>query len=247
MDGFAVPAPAQVTQTVGQIKLGNILKKDMMDSKSQKSPFLFYLYLLLFFATWAVYAIWIYPWKETLGNTTLLYAIVNMAIRLLVWVLPVLLFLRYIDHVDPLEYLGLKQNWKKGVLVGVVFSIVNFFLSMLRFGAPHPSIESITWNSVLSTSIFIGFIEEIPFRGFILQKFESQFGFWMANLLSSLLFLGIHLPGWFFLHQFNIINAVSIFLFGALWAILFKYSKSLWSSIIAHSLNDFIAFIVFGL
>jgi membrane protease YdiL (CAAX protease family) len=238
--------PRRLTPAVGQINFRNILTKDTMDNKPKISPFLFYLYLLLFFAAWTAYVIWIYPWKETLGNTTLLYAIVNITIRLLVWVLPVFLFLRHIDHVDPLEYLGLKQNWKKGVIVGIVFSIVNVFLSVLRFGAPHPSIESITWNGILSTSIFIGFIEEIPFRGFILQKFESQFGFWMANLLSSLLFLGIHLPGWFFLHQFNIINAVSVFLFGALWAILFKYSKSLWGSIIAHSLNDFITFIVFG-
>lgn len=218
-----------------------------MNNKPRYSAVYFYLYLLLFFTTWIIYIIWIYPWKETLGNTTLLYAIVNITIRLLVWVFPVFLFLRYIDHVDPCEYLGLKQNWRKGVIVGIAFSIANFFLSALRFGAPHPNIESITWNNILSTSLLIGFVEEIPFRGFIFQKFESQFGFWMANLLSSLLFLGIHLPGWFFLHQFNIVTAISAFLFGALWAILFKYSKSLWSSIIAHSLNDFIAFIVFGL
>jgi membrane protease YdiL (CAAX protease family) len=107
--------------------------------------------------------------------------------------------------------------------------------------------ESVTWNSILSTSICIGIIEEIPFRGFILRKLESQFNFWIANGVSSLLFLGIHLPGWFFLHQFNIMNAIFIFIFGALWAMICKYGKSLWGSIVAHSLNDFIAFIVFGL
>lgn len=218
-----------------------------MDHKPKNSPILFYLYLPVFFAVWVIYVIWIYPWKETLGNTTLLYAVVNITVRLLIWVLPVFLFLHYIDHVNPLEYLGLKQNWKQGIIVGIVFSIANFFLGILRFGAPHIAIGSVTWNSILSTSVLVGVIEEIPFRGFILQKFETQVGFWLANLLSSLLFLGIHLPGWIFLHQFSIMNAVSVLLFGALWAILFKYSKSLWSSIVAHSLNDFMAFVIFGL
>lgn len=217
-----------------------------MDNKRKDLPILFYLYLLFFFASWIVYVVWIFPWKETLGNTTLLYAIVNISIRLLFWVLPVFLFLRHIDHVDPWEYLGLKHNWRKGIITGIVFSVINFVLNLFRFGIPHPNVESITWNSVLSTSILIGFIEEIPFRGFILQKMESQFGFWMANLVSSLLFLAIHLPGWVLLHQINPINIISIFAFGALWAILFKYSRSLWGSIVAHSLNDFIAFIIFG-
>jgi len=218
-----------------------------MKRKFVNSSSLFYLYLIVFFAVWVGYVIWIYPWKETLGNTTLLYAIVDITIRLLVWVLPVFLFLRYIDHVDPLEYLGLKQNWRKGVIIGIVFSLINFLASVIRYGTPHPSIESITWNSILSTSIFIGFVEEIPFRGFTLQKFEAQYGFWVANVVSSILFLVIHLPGWVLFNQFNIINAISIFIFGALWAILFKYSKSLWGAIIAHSLNDFIAFFVFRL
>ena len=38
-----------------------------------------------------------------------------------------------------------------------------------------------TWNSVLDTSLGIGFFEEIPFRGFILQKLGARMNFWLVT------------------------------------------------------------------
>src|SRR5438094_6062148 len=116
---------------------------------------------------------------------------------------------------------------------------------MLRFGIPHPGIQSLTWNSVIGTSFLIGFIEEIPYRGFMLQKFEERFGFWIATLISSLLFLSIHLPGWISLHLLKTESVIFVFIFGAVMAIIFRYGKSLWGPIITHSLNDCIAFVIF--
>jgi membrane protease YdiL (CAAX protease family) len=215
----------------------------MRKPKYSFTPFV--IYLVAFHAVWAGYVYWIYPWMISLGSKTLLYAIVNISFRLLVWVFPVFLYLRYIDGVDPIEYLKLKQNWKRGILIGIILSIINFLSSMLRFGVPHLSIESFTWNSILGTSLLIGFIEEIPYRGFILQKLDEQYGFWVANLLSSLLFLSIHLPGWISLHLFSIESVIFVFLFGVIMAIIFKYGKSLWGPIITHSLNDFITSVIF--
>jgi membrane protease YdiL (CAAX protease family) len=191
------------------------------------------------------YVFWIYPRMKSLGDATFRYALVNLSLRSLVWVLPVFLYLRFIDHVDPIEYLKLKQNWKRGLIIGIALSLINFLGSMMRFGAPHPSAQSLTWNSVIGTSFLIGFFEEIPYRGFILQKFEERFGFWIAMPVTSLFFLSIHLPGWISLHMFKAENAISIFIFGAVMAIIFRYGKSLWGPIVAHSLNDFMAFIIF--
>ena len=217
----------------------------MRASKHRFTPFI--IYLVVFHTVWMGYVFWIYPWMKSLGDTTLRYALVNVTFRLLVWVLPIFLYLRIIDQLDPIEYLKLKQNWKQGIIIGVMLSIINFFGSMVRFGIPHPSIQSLTWNSVLNTSLLIGFIEEIPYRGFILQKFEERYGFWIANLLSSLLFLSIHLPGWISLHLLRADNVISVFIFGVVMAIVFKYCKSIWGPIITHSLNDFISFVIFRL
>ena len=216
----------------------------MRAPKQRFAPFIIYLIVFHVFWMWG-YVFGIYPQMKSLGDRTLLYALVNISLRLLVWVLPVFLYLRHIDHQDPIEYLKLKQNWRRGVVIGLALSLLNFLGSMARFGAPHPSVQSLTWNSVIGTSFLIGLIEEIPYRGFILQKFEERYGFWVAFLLSSLLFLSIHIPGWLSLHLLKAESAISVFIFGAVMAIVFRYGKSLWGPIIAHSLNDFIAFIVF--
>ena len=52
-----------------------------------------------------------------------------------------------------------------------------FLGSLLRYGVPHPDSPLFTWNSFLSSSFLIGFIEEIPYRGFMLPKFQQRFGF----------------------------------------------------------------------
>ena len=116
---------------------------------------------------------------------------------------------------------------------------------LVRFGLPHPSMQLVTWHSVLGTSFLVGFIEEIPYRGFMLQKFTDHTGFWIANLITSLLFLAVHVPGWMALHMLRAGTAASIFIFGVVMAIAFKYSDSLWAPIVTHSTNDFLSVLIF--
>jgi CAAX protease family protein len=210
-----------------------------------KKRFPFVAYLVLFFALWTGWVLWIYPRMAELGQTTLAYALLSIALRVLLWVLPVFLYLRFVDRVNPLEYLKLTRYWQRGVLVGLAISLVNFGGTLLRFGPPQLSMQYVTWNSILGTSILVGFIEEIPFRGFIFQKLQRGSSFWKANLMSSLLFVGIHLPGWISPHVFTVPQAITIFLIGVILAAVFYFSRSLWSSIVAHSLNDFFASVLF--
>ncbi|HYW73205.1 MAG TPA: type II CAAX endopeptidase family protein [Pyrinomonadaceae bacterium] len=208
----------------------------------------FIIYLIIFHAFWmGAFVFGIYPWMKSLGERSLLYALINVSLRLLVWVLPVFLYLKYIDGVNPIDYLKLSQNWKRGLIVGLALSLLNLLGSMIRFGWPQLTPHTLTWNSVISTSILIGFIEEIPYRGFMLQKFTEYWGFWIAALLSSLLFLSMHLPGWISLHLFRFGNAITVFAFGLVMAIVLRYTKSLWAPIITHSTNDFIALVLFHL
>jgi uncharacterized protein len=208
------------------------------------APFVLYLIAFHLFWMWG-YVFGIYPWMRTLGESTVRYAATNLTLRFLIWIVPVFLYLRYVDHVNPIDYLKLRAHWKRGVIIGIVLSILNFFGTMTRFGVPHVNTASLTWNSIIGTSILIGFFEEIPYRGFMLQKFEERYGFWIANLLSSILFLIVHFPGWISLHLFKVESVISVFIFGAVMAIILKYGKSLWGPIIAHSLNDCIAFVIF--
>jgi membrane protease YdiL (CAAX protease family) len=105
--------------------------------------------------------------------------------------------------------------------------------------------EGVTWNSVLGTSFLVGFIEEIPYRGFMLQKFAERVGFWAATLITSALFVAVHLPGWLALHTFRSTTAVTIFVLSVVLSLAFRYAKSLWAPILTHSANDFLSFVIF--
>ena len=215
-------------------------------AKSKRKFASFIVYVFLFHAFWmGAYVFAIYPRMRSLGENTLRYALVNLSIRMLVWVLPVFVYLRYIDGVNPIAYLKLVINWKRGVIVGLALSLLNLFGSMIRFGWPQAGVHSFTWNSLLSTSILIGFIEEIPYRGFMLQKFAEYYGFWTAAIITSVLFLCIHLPGWISLHLLNTGSVISAFIFGFVMALVLRYTRSLWAPIITHSTNDFFAFVLF--
>jgi membrane protease YdiL (CAAX protease family) len=101
------------------------------------------------------------------------------------------------------------------------------------FGAalrhPHGEPNAVTWNSVLGTSLGIGFFEEGPFRGFMLQKFGGRKNFWLANLLTSLLSVAIHLPGWLSLQLFSWPATLSVFVVSFLLGIAFWLVRSLMS------------------
>jgi len=213
------------------------------DPKPPLAPVL--AYLLVFHLAWSAWPFYVYPKLTTIGEATLAYALLNISLRLVLWVTPVFLYLWRVDRVEPLEYLKLTQHVRRGVIVAVVVTLVNVVGSVARFGAPHPRVESLTWNSVLGTSVVVGFIEEIPYRGFLLQKFTERIGFWPATLVTSLLFVAIHVPGWMALHLFTVDRAASIFIFAVVMAVVFRYSGSLWAPIIAHSTNDWLSFVIF--
>jgi membrane protease YdiL (CAAX protease family) len=210
---------------------------------SPLAPFL--AYVVGFQVLWIGWPYYIYPRLTSVGEATLTYALANIGCRLLFWVAPVFLYLRYVDGVDPLRWLKLKTDVRRGLIVAGLLTIANVFGSIARFGVPHLSADRITWNSVIGTSFLVGFIEEIPYRGFMLQKFEERMNFWAANLLTSTLFLLIHVPGWIALHMLRADLAASIFFFGVVMAVAFKYSRSLWAPILTHSANDFLSFVVF--
>src|SRR5262245_58642421 len=112
------------------------------NSPTCRSAVFFMIYLVAFFAAWTGWVILLYARMLRLGDRTLSYAVVNVTVRLLVWVVPVLLYLRFVDHENPIAYLKLTKNWQKGMRIGILVTVVNLLGSWLRFGTPHPSANS---------------------------------------------------------------------------------------------------------
>jgi uncharacterized protein len=200
------------------------------------------LYVTTFFGVWIFYVFLIYPSVSALGTNTLQFALLNLTAKLLIWVLPVFLYLCLVDKTDPLTYLKFRSNWKKAAIFTLLGTTFYFLVYLLQYGPPAWQSKNVSWHSILNVSFSVGFIEEILFRGFILQKLAEKINFWTANLLTALLFLLIHIPGWFWLgslaKMFGV-GMLSIALFGFVMGVLLRFSRSIWPAIITHSLNDF--------
>ena len=93
-------------------------------------------------------------------------------------------------------------------------------------------------------------IEEVYFRGFLLNEFWRATGFWKANAASSALFALIHFPGWFALGRFAtplvLVDALGIFVFGLVFGWAMKRTGSLWPAYALHALNNLLVVAVLG-
>jgi uncharacterized protein len=76
--------------------------------------------------------------------------------------------------------------------------------------------------------------EEVFFRGFLYQAFRNSFGVLPGALLSALIFGAIH---------FEFFKLVQLAILGVILALLFEKTRSLWSPIILHAVNNTLAYI----
>lgn len=173
--------------------------------------------------------------------------------RVFTWLLPTFLFIIFVLKKNPFDYLKLSKGIGKGVLWGCIISIFHIAIyCSLRYLWNH----ELTINFNLSFQTFwrviltVGLVEEIVFRGLILQHLNSIFNFRTANIISSILFVLAHIPYWYFGNQFTlplpnvIYDFFFIFFFGLLEGFFLRKANSLWPCIIHHSVNNALALII---
>ena len=81
----------------------------------------------------------------------------------------------------------------------------------------------------------VGFLEEIPIRGFLLRIFEEKYSFVKANILTTLIFVVFHFPNWIIGGADIIQGMISISVVSMIFGYLVKEYDSLWITIICHS------------
>ena len=89
------------------------------------------------------------------------------------------------------------------------------------------SIEEGGWGlafGILSAVMLAPVVEEIVFRGFLFQSYLRRFGFGLAMLLSTVLFVMIH--------YYGIYGSLSVAFFGLGACALYRATGSLWTAII---------------
>ncbi|WP_406770891.1 CPBP family intramembrane glutamic endopeptidase [Candidatus Clostridium stratigraminis] len=97
----------------------------------------------------------------------------------------------------------------------------------------------IMWVSVFLVGIF----EEVPFRGFLLQKLCKKLNFIQANIITTLLFVLIHIPEWIYSGADIIKSSFTVSIVSLVLGYLFKEYDSLWIPIVCHSIFNFTTWI----
>jgi len=159
-------------------------------------------------------------------------ALLTICLHIVVFILPIIIYVRMAFGENPLEYLRISKNVKIGLLYGAVISafVSLVFLIVNRFSFNVEALNASAFIIVLA-----GPFEEVPFRGFYLREFSGRWGFLFANILSSAMFAVLHLQA---LSPEEILRCVFLFFVGLWLGYIYKRTDSLWAPVIVHSVYN---------
>jgi membrane protease YdiL (CAAX protease family) len=106
---------------------------------------------------------------------------------------------------------------------------------------PTPLVQNATWGEILLPIlillIFTGFLEEFIFRGLMqraAQDVMGKYGIYYISLLFAVLHIGYR----------SAIDFVFVLLVGLAFALLAKYTRSIWGITIAHGLTNIALYLI---
>lgn len=187
-----------------------------------------------------IYIIW--TAKEILYYFHPFSSVIALIVKYLIWIVPVFLYLIFVDRIkNPLLYMKIRDNVptgiKWGLSIGLILAVIEGYITCSLHGRFN---FELGWRWL--TTFLFAFPEEVLFRGFILQKLSSSMKFTKSNLISSLMFVSIHLPIWLTSGGASLQklfgNGLTVFLIGCVLGYLVKRTNSLWSSAIVHTIYN---------
>ena len=168
------------------------------------------------------------------------------SVKTIVWIVPAL-WLIWLSGRTLQDVAGL-ANWKRalawGLGLGLVAALTRLVPAMLGGQALVPAAFSI---ALLNTLIVAPIYEELLARGALMGGLQQRWPAWTANVVSALMFTGMHIPGWYFtgtlreklVQPFG--GVVAIFALGLAFGYAVQRSRSLLGGVIAHFLNNLAA------
>jgi membrane protease YdiL (CAAX protease family) len=205
-----------------------------------------YLYVVFLYGTWVL--AWLLEralerhagWMTTGGGRSAYW----LVMKLLLWIVPAIILIRLsgraLSEVLGLQRLRSALMWGTGVglCLGALVWIQRLVLHQPFF---HPVLN---WP-FLSGVVVAPITEEITFRGAILGNLMQRHRFAIANTVTAFLFLGSHLPGWYFQgRSLSMLTqplggGLSILFLGWVFGLVAYKSKSVAGSTWTHLLNNF--------
>jgi hypothetical protein len=168
------------------------------------------------------------------GFATGLLAILSVLLPCVIFIKILKLDIKFVQRLN-------KTSFKNGVLIFLFFvcitptvGLINyifmsfmkeFVLGTLPISFKLPEIKESMLVEILSYGLTIPICEEFLYRGFILRSFE-RIGKWSSILITSFLFMSIHL---------SVEKFLGLFLLSCLICYIVIQTNSIYSAIIAHS------------
>lgn len=179
-------------------------------------------------------------------ETEILVVISALVVKIIVWVVPVFLVIKYYLEEDILEYLNFNKEILNGVFYGVVVSFLIFVVNavnQLTSGTFNFN-TNISLDDIVNTVFAAAIIEEILFRGFFIKEIEKRLGFWESNIIVSILFLMIHYPIWiYFGISITIFGQIFVFMLSIALGFINKATGTIYSSIVLHLFYNLITIV----
>jgi membrane protease YdiL (CAAX protease family) len=208
------------------------------------------LFLAAFFLVWTLRATVFYAVDESIASRITRAAYSDL-LKLLLWVLPAAAFARVLRKARPARYLGLsvwpgRKDWLVCLGVTAAFLLASALGTMALSGKP-PSTTRLTslplalWALV---ALLAPLLEELLFRGLVLRELLALLPRYRAIVLTSVLFVGTHLPYWLSHRRLSwplVEDTLGVFVFSLVAGWLFARTKSIWPPTVAHIANNLLA------
>jgi hypothetical protein len=208
------------------------------------------LFLTGFFVLWTLRATLFYAVDDSIASPSLRAAYADL-LKLVVWVLPSVAFAYWFRGAPYLKYLGLsvfpsRRNWGLSLALTVIFllAVALFECTIGRKSFSGTSLSSLPAVLALLQLLLSPLLEELLFRGLVMKELMALLPTFLANVLTSLLFVGAHLPFWLShggLTLARMANAFGVFVFSVVACSLFAMSKSIWPPTFAHIANNILS------
>ncbi|WP_421920826.1 CPBP family intramembrane glutamic endopeptidase [Marinifilum sp.] len=161
----------------------------------------------------------------------------------IVWI-----FTRFIDRKRMLDLGFSIKNRTKDIIYGLLagFLMMGFGTIILRatgnlsIHSVHFALQSFLQSVFLFVLVSVN--EEVLVRGYILPNFMDSMNRYLALVLSSLIFTGLHL----FNPNLSFLGVTNIFLAGMLLGIGYIFTKNLWFPLALHFSWNFFQGPIFG-
>ena len=181
-----------------------------------------------------------YSFEEYISDTKLLMEnkmmLLMMVSQLFGTLFTVWLFQKFVNR-EPftsigLEFSGYKDDFVSGLLLGVGLIVLGFGTLYIFNFLSVASIQFSLIDQLFYLSLFavVSLNEEIAIRGYILQNLSSSFNKYIALVLSSLVFMIMHIGN----PNMSAVPLFNLFLAGLLLGIYCIHKNNLWFPIGAH-------------